>query len=66
MKKALKRVGTELYYYDKNGIKIPGLHSDLYGDISDLHGNIDLCEITEEERKAGIKVEDLVEDETKI
>jgi len=42
---------------------ISGLTGDisgLRGDISGLTGDIDLCEITETERKKGIRIEELI------
>ena len=76
MKKQLKRVKSETYYYE-NDEKIIGIHSNINdnvsyisgnvsyisGDVSGLSGNIDLCEITEEERQKGIKIEDLILEE---
>jgi hypothetical protein len=73
MKAVLEKISTELYYY-KSGKKIIGLHSnlrgdcsglrgdcsDLRGDCSDLWGNINLAEITDEERKLKIDIEKIV------
>lgn len=66
MKKQLKRVKSETYYYE-NDEKIIGIHSNISGnlsgisgDVSGIRGDVDLCEITEEERQKGIKIEDLV------
>lgn len=39
------------------------VHSGLWGEITGLRGNLDDCEITDEERKKGIQITDLVEDE---
>ena len=36
-----------------------------YGDVSNLSGNIDSCEITDEERKAGININDLIREKIK-
>ena len=36
--------------------------SGLYGDIGGLYGNIDECDISDEERGAGIDVSDLIGD----
>ncbi len=42
---------------------LSGNISGISGEISSaLSGNLDDCEITEEERKAGVNVEDLIED----
>jgi len=40
--------------------ELRGNCSNIFGDCSDLSGNIDCCEITDEERKKGVKIEDLV------
>ena len=68
MKKALKRITSAIYYY-KNSIKIEGAPSDISGDLTGIRGDLtyisgDLsgCEITAEERAAGIKIEELIED----
>ena len=34
--------------------------SNLRGDVSNLTGNVDDCEITKDERKTGINIEDLI------
>ena len=67
----LKKSKDKLYFYRDgeriiiktaadlpNGLK--GDVSDLRGDVSGLTGNIDDCDITSEERKAGIKITDLI------
>ena len=74
MKKALRRVIQELYFY-KGDEKILGVHSKITGDISsglrgdisgirgdvtNIQGNVNLCEITEKERKKGININDLI------
>jgi hypothetical protein len=38
MKKALKRKVNELYYY-RNGVRVDGAPSEVYGDVSGLRGN---------------------------
>lgn len=38
-----------------------GMHSDLHGDLSGLSGDLDECEISEEDRIAGVDVSLLVE-----
>ena len=74
MKKALKRIEYRIWHYDNKGKKIEGAHSDITGnlsgirgdlsgirgDLSDITGNLSDCKITEEERKKGISVDDLV------
>src|SRR3990167_478460 len=40
---------------------VSGDLSDVWGEISaSVSGNLDDCELTEEERKAGVKIEDLI------
>ena len=36
--------------------------SGLSGDCSGLWGNLDACEITDDERKTGVKIKDLIEE----
>jgi hypothetical protein len=48
MKRMLKRQTTEVYYY-KNNVKIIGVHSAIKGNVSAIKGDVDLCEITDEE-----------------
>ena len=77
MKKALKRAYNSGVFHSVDGKRIAGvpesisgnISSDLYGDISGLYGDIsglsgdfDDCEITEEERKNGVKINDLIGD----
>ena len=73
MKKALSRVTTKLYHY-KGDIKVDGTDGEmignctgLYGDCSGLRGDCtglrgDLyeCDITDEDRKKGIDIAELV------
>ena len=40
--------------------ELRGKCSELWGDCSGLSGNLDDCEITEEERAKGINIQDLV------
>ena len=68
MKKILKKINTlesALHYYDEDGniIDVSNLRGDvsnLSGDVSNLSGDVDDCEITAEERTAGVDVSDLV------
>ena len=73
MKCRLKK-SQGLYYY-RDGRKIRGIANYLYGDVSGLSGdvsglygiatnmsgNIDDCELTDEERKNGVDINDLIE-----
>ena len=69
MKKALKKINSSRvsHFVDGNRIagapaSITGDISGLYGDIGGLYGNIDECDISDEERGAGIDVSDLIGD----
>ena len=73
MKKALSRVTTKLYHY-KGDIKVDGTNSEMIGNCTGLYGNCtglrgdctglrgDLyeCDITDEDRKKGIDIAELV------
>ena len=41
---------------------LSGNCSGLSGDCSGLWGNLDACEITDDERKTGVKIKDLIEE----
>ena len=69
MKKALKKIirvtGALVGMHDRIFGDIGGLSGDisgLYGDIGGLYGDIDECDISDEERGAGIDVSDLIGD----
>ena len=55
MKKILKETKKQLYYFEK-GVKI--IYKD--GDVTGLYGNCDDCQITQEERKNGVNINDLI------
>ena len=66
MKKALSRVTTKLYHY-KGDIKVDGTNGEMIGDCTRLNGDCtglrgDLyeCDITDEDRKKGIDIAELV------
>ena len=66
MKKALKKIVKKIWHY-KDGKLMEGaptnITGDLYGirgDLTGISGDLDDCEITQEDRKIGIKIEDLV------
>lgn len=67
MKQVLKRRKLNQLYYYKNGIRIDGIPdtlqgnvSGLWGDASGLRGDIDDCELTDEDRVKGVNIMDLV------
>jgi len=77
MKKALKRIkDKEIFFYD-NGIKkiidredkdtypreLYGNISGLFGDCSNIRGDIEECELTKEERETLINIKDLIDEE---
>jgi len=58
MKKALKKISSTIYYYE-DGKCVDGVPVGISGDLSGISGDLDNCEITEEDRKRGITVEEL-------
>ena len=69
MKNLLNRSKAAVWWRDddgalhEDGSLPPGLSGDvdgLRGDVSGLSGDVDKCEITEDERNAGLDVESLV------
>jgi hypothetical protein len=69
MKKALKKdSANQLFHFvdgkrvDEKNENMSGDCTGLYGDCTGLYGNFDDCEITEEERAAGVRIEDLIEE----
>ena len=68
MKQALTR--TERHITGMHGGisgDLTDIHGDLTGirgDLTDLSGNVDLCEITPEDRELGIDINELVPKET--
>ena len=59
MKRVLTRMKNE-YYYFVDGERIVGSPDGITGDLSDIRGNLDDCEISEAERAAGVDVSDLI------
>jgi len=59
MKPALKKTESQIYYFSE-GRRIDGPHDLISGDVSGLSGDIDACELTDEERAAGVDVTKLV------
>ena len=60
MKKALTRTALKLYHF-VNDECVLGLHANLAGIISpDLRGNIDDCDLSDDDRKAGVDVAGLI------
>jgi hypothetical protein len=57
MKKALTRI-ENIYYGDLTGIR--GNLTDLTGDLTGITGNLSDCCITDEERKKGIDISELI------
>ena len=75
MKKNLVNTNSQKLYYFINGKKIFGVHENIIGNVTGITGNvtgisgnvtgitgdIDKCKITDEERKSGINITDLIE-----
>ena len=73
MKQALTRDVLSVYHYE-NGVKIKGVHAGIRGDVSGIWGNVsgirgnvsgisgdvDNCNISAEERSAGVDIARLV------
>ena len=59
MKKTLKKTLSGVYH-TKNGKKIEGLHSGLRGNVSGMRGDVNDCELTDEDREKGVDVKDLI------
>ena len=59
MKKALSRVTTKLYHY-KGDIKVDGTDGEMIGNCTGLRGDLYECDITDEDRKKGIDIAELV------
>ena len=62
MKRVLIRIKHKTYYYRDNK-DILGIHEGISGNVSGIRGDIDDCEISDEERKRGIKIEELIKEE---
>ena len=68
MKKALKRVEYKIWHF-LNGNKVEGAPFGITGNLTGIRGaltsitgNLSDCELTEEERKRGVSVEELIEE----
>ena len=74
MKKLLTKTQNHTYYF-KEGVTVLGVHekisgdvsdisgdvSGIYGNVSGIYGNLDDCELTPEEREAGVNISDLMQ-----
>ena len=63
MKRILKKINnleSSLVFFDEEGNVTD--HGNLSGDVSNLRGDVDDAEISDEDRKNGVKVSDLVEE----
>ena len=60
MKKALTRKEPAPLYYYKNGKRIDGRNPDMTGDCTGLRGDLDDCEIIDQDREKGIDIKDLM------
>ena len=73
MLRKLSKSNATTWYY-KDGARVPGYPRDVWGnlsgvwgnlsgvwgDISGVRGNLDDCKITQEDRKAGIHISELI------
>ena len=69
MKKLLIKKNKSIYYFKEGGVMVDGSPDFITGDLTGITGNLsgitgDLndCGITDEDRKKGILVEDLIKD----
>ena len=60
MKKCLVKIKVEGIFYYKDGEKIFGCLSGLWGNVSGLRGDVDDCKITDEERENGVDIKELI------
>ena len=60
MEKKLTRVKTNVYFY-KNGKKIEGFPPYVSGDLTGVWGDLSDCAITDEDRAAGVDINDLID-----
>ena len=59
MKKMLNFEKKETWYF-VDGKRITGIHDNIWGDVTDIRGDVDACEIMSAERKKGIEIKDLI------
>ena len=64
MKQNLTKIDNNVYYF-KDGLRVSGVHDRISGNVSGISGNLDDCEITAEERKEGININDLIKRDEK-
>lgn len=63
MKKALKKTTARELYHFVDGVHIDGAPASLRGDVSGLEGDVDECELSDDERAAGVDVNTLIGEE---
>jgi hypothetical protein len=59
MKATLEKTTTEIYFY-VDGERKEAAPPGVTGDLSGVRGDLDACEITEEDRNRGIDIKDLI------
>ena len=65
MKRELTKTACKVWHI-RDGIRREGPPSDVWGDLTGVRGDLDDCEITQEDRKAGIHISELLKrDEVK-
>jgi len=61
MKKCLKKLELKIYHVVK-GEKIDGVHAGIRGDVTGIEGDVDGAGLTDDERRSGVDVSQLIED----
>ena len=59
MLRKLSKSNATTWYY-KDGARVPGHPPGVFGDLTGVRGDLDDCEITQEDRKAGIHISELI------
>ena len=65
MKRALKRAKKVIFHY-VNGRRVDGPPPSVRGDLTGVYGDLTDCGITYEDRKRGIDISELLEDDNAI
>lgn len=68
MEKKLEKSSNKIWHYSNggriwhysNGGRVDGAHESLSGDATGLRGDVGDCDLSDEERKRGVSVHDLV------
>jgi len=60
MEAKLVRERNNMYYFDKDGEHCEGQNPWMSGNCSGLRGNLDACQLNDNERAAKVNIADLV------